>query len=45
MRAGLDVGGGCGSTLAGADRVEVGAMLRGTGALWLDDLELAFVNP
>lgn len=29
----------------GADRVEVGAMLRGTGALWLDDLELAFVNP
>lgn len=29
----------------GADRVEVGAMLRGKGALWLDDVELAFVTP
>ena len=29
----------------GADRIEVGAMLRGKGALWLDDVELAFVTP
>lgn len=30
---------------AGADRLEVGAMLRGKGTLWLDDVELAFVAP
>ena len=29
----------------GADRIEVGAMLRGKGALWLDDVELALVAP
>ena len=28
-----------------ADRIEVGAMLRGKGTLWLDDVELAFVAP
>jgi hypothetical protein len=27
----------------GADRLEVGAMLRGKGTLWLDDVELTFV--
>ncbi len=29
----------------GADRIEVGAMLRGSGALWFDDAELKFVAP
>ena len=29
----------------GADRLEVGAMMRGKGALWLDDVELEFVAP
>ena len=28
---------------AGADRIEIGAMLQGKGSLWLDDVELAFV--
>jgi hypothetical protein len=28
-----------------ADRLEVGAMLRGKGALWLDDVELEFISP
>jgi erythromycin esterase len=29
----------------GADRVEVGAMMRGKGSLWLDDVEVEFVTP
>jgi hypothetical protein len=29
----------------GADRLEIGAMLRGRGALWFDDAELEFVAP
>lgn len=29
----------------GADRLEIGAMMRGKGALWLDDVELEFVGP
>ncbi|MFO1315168.1 MAG: hypothetical protein U1F58_06150 [Burkholderiales bacterium] len=29
----------------GADRLEFGAMMRGKGALWLDDVELEFVAP
>ena len=29
----------------GADRLEVGAMMRGKGALWLDDVELELVAP
>ena len=29
----------------GADRLEIGAMLLGRGALWLDDIELEFVTP
>jgi len=28
-----------------ADAVEVGAMMRGKGSLWLDDVELEFVDP
>jgi len=28
----------------GAARIEIGAMLQGKGALWLDDVELEFVN-
>lgn len=29
----------------GANRLEVGAMMRGRGSLWLDDVELEFVTP
>ena len=29
----------------GADRIEIGAMMRGRGALWFDDAELEFVAP
>ncbi len=29
----------------GTDRIEVGAMMQGKGALWLDDVELEFVAP
>lgn len=29
----------------GANRLEVGAMMRGRGSLWLDDVELEFVSP
>ena len=29
----------------GADRLEIGAMMRGRGALWFDDAELEFVAP
>ncbi|MCC7215298.1 MAG: hypothetical protein IT517_00905 [Burkholderiales bacterium] len=29
----------------GADRLEIGAMMRGKGALWLDDVALEFVAP
>jgi hypothetical protein len=29
----------------GADTVEVGAMMRGKGSLWFDDVELEFVDP
>lgn len=29
----------------GADRLEIGAMMRGKGALWLDDVELELVAP
>lgn len=29
----------------GAERIEVGAMLQGKGVLWLDDVELEFVDP
>jgi hypothetical protein len=28
-----------------AERIEIGAMLQGKGSLWLDDVELDFVNP
>ena len=28
-----------------ADSVEVGAMMRGKGSLWLDDVGLEFVDP
>lgn len=29
----------------GADRIEVGARMKGRGSLWLDDVELEFINP